>query len=291
MILVTGANGVIGAPLCQVLSDTDTPYKSVSRGVNSSIHWDMQEPPDTRSVEQLRAITCLIHCAPIWLLPAHLILLSQLGVTRIVAFSSTSVISKKNTGDSNEAHLVDLLAGAERSLMNFSKEQGVDVTILRPSMIYGFRRDQNVSKIADFIQRFGFMALVGEAKGLRQPVHALDLASAAVKILQEPVTFGNSYNLAGAETLTYRAMVEKIFIASGKAPRIISIPLWLFRVALRGMAVFSKFSYSPEMATRMSQDLTYDISAARDAFGFDPQNFLTDPNRDLLASEINLAHD
>ena len=84
---------------------------------------------------------------------------------------------------------------------------GINLTILRPSLIYGFGRDQNVSKIAQTIRRFRCMLIVGKGSGLRQPVHADDLVSAALSVIDKPETYGKSYNVVGGETLSYRLMV------------------------------------------------------------------------------------
>ena len=87
--------------------------------------------------------------------------------------------------------------------------------------------DRNVTMIARFIRRFGFFPLVGNGKGYRQPVHADDVAAACLMVLNRPITFNRNYNLSGGQTLTFREMVEAIFLALDKKPRIVSIPLIL----------------------------------------------------------------
>jgi len=46
-------------------------------------------------------------------------------------------------------------------------------------------------------------------------------------------------------------------------------------------AKISSFSYTPEMADRMNQNLNYDFSSAQSDFGYSPQAFLVNPQRDL----------
>ena len=53
------------------------------------------------------------------------------------------------------------------------------------------------------------MPLVGGAPGLRQPVHAEDLANNRSRI--EPATINKFYALSGSETLSYREMIGRIF--------------------------------------------------------------------------------
>ena len=284
MILVTGAKGVVGKPLCERLNNDDRSHFAVSRKASGSkwqLQWDLTQPPSKDVRVRLSPVSSLIHCAPIWLLPAHLPLISELAIKRLIVFSSTSVLSKSNSENSIEQSLVNKLRDSEESLIEHCHNHAIELTILRPSLIYGYGRDQNISHIAKFIQRFGFMVLVGRAEGLRQPVHADDLVNVALNALEFPLTTQITYNLAGKDVISYHAMVTRIFIGLGKRPIILKAPLWAFRPALIIAAKFGRFSYTPEMATRMNQNLNYDYSDAVNDLGFDPQGFLEQPERDL----------
>ena len=286
-VLLTGANGVVGYPLCQRLELDRVSYHRVSRiadsGHVSELQWDLQQVPSEQLLSKLKSTNTdtVIHCAPIWLLPNHLKTLFDTGIRRIIAFSSSSIISKKNSNDVSEHRLVEQPSDAEEALKIFCGKREIALTIFRPSMIYGYSRDQNITHIAKFIQRYGFMLLVGQGNGLRQPVHADDLVEASLSILENPTSFGRTYVLAGAEILTYREMVERIFMGLNKRSRILSLPLVMFRLALKTAALFGRFSYTSEMADRMNQNLNYDIIAAQKDFSYAPQNFLSQPERDL----------
>jgi len=284
MILVTGANGVVGKPLCERLAIEGRAYIRVSRTAvreNNTLQWDLKQSADDKVRSSIDGITTLIHCAPIWLLPAHLEALSQARLTRLVVFSSTSVLSKVKSANESEQRLVAQLVRAEQLLNDYCAENELALTILRPSLIYGYGRDQNVMHIARFIKKWGVMLLAGPALGKRQPVHADDLVEVSLAVLNKSATFYKAYNLAGQEVLSYRAMVERIFLGLRKSPRIICLPLAPFRVALRLAAKLGRFSYTPEMADRMNQDLVYDISDAMRDFDYRPQEFLSQPERDL----------
>ena len=282
MILVTGANGVVGQPLCQHLTVQGRAFKRVSRSKGDNhVQWDLTQPLSAAQKQNLDGAKILIHCAPIWLLADHIETLYSLGVKRMVVFSSTSVLSKLSSNDQSEQLLVSQLAAGERSLTEFSKNNTLNVTILRPSMIYGYGRDQNVTHIANFIKKYRVMVLMGKANGLRQPVHSDDLVTACISVIDQPRSYSRSYNVAGSEVLSYRAMVERIFLGLKRKPFIISVPLPIFRIALRLASVFTTFSYTPEMANRMNQDLVYDNQPASDDFGYEPHGFLENPKRDL----------
>ncbi len=283
MILITGARGVVGVPLVERLSKSEQPYLAISRAPAKSashIQWDLSQTPSDSIIERLEQASILIHCAPIWLLPDQLPLLNNLK--NLVVFSSTSVLSKQSSPNDQERQLVNQLGRAEKALTSYCRKHDIALTIFRPSMIYGYGRDQNISHIAGFIRRFGFMLLVGRASGLRQPVHADDLVQVAFDALETNTTGQSVYTVAGKDIISYREMVTRIFIGMGRRPRVLRVPLWLFRSALIVAARLGRFSYTPEMADRMNQDLNYDYSKAADQLGFDPQGFLEQAERDLV---------
>jgi len=283
MILVTGARGVVGTPLIERLSKDERPYLAVSRApANSASHiqWDLSQAPSENVIEQIEQVSIVIHCAPIWLLPDQLPVFKQLK--NLVVFSSTSVLSKQSSPNNHERQLVDQLGSAEKALTEYCQSHDIALTIFRPSMIYGYGRDQNISHIASFIRRFGVMLLVGSASGLRQPVHADDLVQVAFDALEANTTNQYVYTVAGKDVISYREMVTRIFIGMGRRPRILHVPLWLFRTALTIAARLGRFSYTPEMANRMNQDLNYDYSKAAENLGFKPQGFLEHAKRDLV---------
>jgi hypothetical protein len=56
-----------------------------------------------------------------------------------------------------------------------------------------------------------FIPLVGGGTGLRQPVHAEDLAIGAIAAAASPAAANKVYCLPGAETLPYWEMIGRIF--------------------------------------------------------------------------------
>jgi nucleoside-diphosphate-sugar epimerase len=110
-------------------------------------------------------------------------------------------------------------------LCQFLRERlAIAYTIFRPTLIYGAGRDRNIADIARFVRRFGVFPILGKGIGLRQPVHAADLAEACLLAVDSSASFNRVYNLSGGETLTYRQMVERVFQAMGKRGRVVSLP-------------------------------------------------------------------
>ncbi|MBT8076139.1 MAG: NAD(P)-dependent oxidoreductase, partial [Gammaproteobacteria bacterium] len=97
-----------------------------------------------------------------------------------VVFSSTSVESKQDSADLAEREQIQSMLALESELIQSVQSRNIKLVILRPTLIYGCGLDTNISRLAGWARRFGFIPVNGRASGLRQPVHADDLAAVAI---------------------------------------------------------------------------------------------------------------
>ena len=213
-----------------------------------------------------------ITACPLWAVPEHFPLLEASGARRVVALSSTSRFTKRDSAAASEQSLAARLAAAEDELIRLARARGILATIFRPTMIYDGIHDRNVAAIAGFIRRFGFFPVAGAAEGLRQPVHADDVAAACLAALS-CTGLRDAYELSGGETLTYRAMVRRIFSWLDRPLRLPSVPLRLIQAAAPLVGRLPGVASLPAMAARMNEDLVFDHSAAMSDFGFRPRSF------------------
>lgn len=212
--------------------------------------------------------------APIWVLPEYFDLLLAYGARRVIVVSSTSRFTKNTSSVPEERKIAQQLIESEELVQTWAATHGIEWIILRPTLIYGYGRDKNITEIARFISRFGFFPLLGPAQGLRQPIHAGDLASACYFALSTLDLKNRSYNLPGGETLPYREMVQRVFAALDKTPRLLTMPLWLFRMAVWWVSRLPRYRHwTTAMAERMNQDLCFDCSDARRDLNFSPRAF------------------
>ena len=156
----------------------------------------------TRSrVAEGGAAICL---APLDVLPPLLPVLRDSGLERVVAFSTTSVLYKLGSGNAAERARILRIAAAEDDMAAYCTREGIAWTLFRPTLVYGCGRDRGIASIAGFVRRFGFFPVAGAASGLRQPVHADDLAHACVRVLDDHNSWAKAYTLSGGEVLTCR---------------------------------------------------------------------------------------
>ncbi len=225
-------------------------------------------------IHDTNIIQSWISVAPIWTLPDHFDLFISHGIRRIVALSSTSRFVKLESSNPFEKDVARRLSESEVKLQIWANTHNIDWIILRPTLIYGNGQDKNISAIANFIRKFGFFPLLGNAYGLRQPVHAEDVASACISALTHNNIKNQSYNISGGETLTYRDMVKRIFYSLHLSPRLVIVPLWLFKFSITILHVLPRFRHlTTAMAERMNHDLFFDHKEASHDFGYSPRPF------------------
>jgi GT2 family glycosyltransferase/nucleoside-diphosphate-sugar epimerase len=275
-ILVAGGSGQVG--LCAV-------GKALARGArvvamynrtvipfsHPNLEWVRRDL--TKSAFEGLKADVLVYTLSIWTLPDKLASISDAGIRRVIAYSSTSRFSKVTSKNRYEQDIVQKLASGEEQSLAIAMEKSVAVTILRPTMIYGVGLDANITRLADVVRRFGFLVVYGKASGLRMPVQAMDLAAAALDASYNPVTIGKCYNLGGSQIMTYRSMIMFLFQYLGRKARIFRPPFLPFFLDLLGK-VYQVGYLNGEMAQRMNQDLVFDMQDAINDFGYRPKGFL-----------------
>jgi nucleoside-diphosphate-sugar epimerase len=272
-VLVLGATSLIGRHLMARLKEEGLdPIAFSRRPPPGDACWVGGDLKDPDLAERLPVATTVFSLSPIWLLPSALRALEARGMARLIAFSSTSRFTKTDSPVAAERAVAAALAEAEQAIEAWCAANGVAWTILRPTLIYDEGHDENVSRIARLVRRFHVMPLSGAGEGLRQPVHAEDLAAGALAAAHAPAAQNRTYNLVGGETVSYRVMVDRVFEGLGKTPRTLPMPTWLFGLLMRLAKPFFPGA-TTAMGTRMGQDLTFDSSDAARDFGWSPRQF------------------
>ncbi|MES2857744.1 MAG: NAD-dependent epimerase/dehydratase family protein [Pseudomonadota bacterium] len=272
--LVFGASGQIGTPLLERLNDAGWRVYAVSRQARSDSpgrHW-LQG--DLEHVDGLPdAVEAVFSCGPLDLF-ARWHAQAALRSPRVVAFGSTSAATKHGSGDEDERDVARRLLLAEAKVFEATEQRGAAATMLRPTLVYGAGRDQTLTRVAQLAQRWGRFVLPRRADGLRQPVHAHDLATAALAACTATATRGRSYDLPGGETLAYSEMVRRVLACLAPPPPLIELPMPLFRAALTAAQARSiAADLTPEAVQRMREDLVFDLAPAQRDFGYAPRPF------------------
>ncbi|MFZ0269150.1 SDR family oxidoreductase, partial [Caulobacter sp.] len=165
-ILVLGATSLIGEFLLTRLNAVGiTPISLSRRPPSDDVCWVDGDLADPNLAGELPPIATVFSLSPIWLLPQALPALKARGMTRLVAFSSTSRFTKQDSPEPTERAVAKALAESEAKVEAFCAAHGVAWTILRPTLIYLEGRDSNVSRLAGLIRRFKVLPLSGGGGG------------------------------------------------------------------------------------------------------------------------------
>ena len=147
------------------------------------------------------------------------------GVRRIVHVSALGAAP-----DAPSRYLRSKAAG-EAALQT----SGLDVTILRPSVIFG-EEDQFLNLFARLQPWAPLLPLAG-AHARFQPVWVQDVARALLRCLEDPRTIGEVYELAGPRVYTLAELAQLAGRACGHERPVIALPGALARVQAGLMAL------------------------------------------------------
>ncbi len=203
-----GASGQVGYFLQQRCGDAVVPC------ARSVPHWATDRAGHWRLFDLWRshdAPTCarLISAGP---LDACIDWLSRSGpgaLQRIVALSSMSALHKRASASAKERDIAQRLLTSEQRLSEFATKHGIACTILRPTLIWGAGMDHSLTPFARNALRRGFAIVPSGAIGLRQPVHADDLAALCIALTQRNDPLPGVFEAGGGERLPLRDMLAR----------------------------------------------------------------------------------
>jgi hypothetical protein len=220
-----GAATPTGEALRQQAANTVPPWRLHAYSRRSAVTpADFTNPAEFHPSGNQGTPALWISFGPIWLLAPFLEQLASehpgrlAGLRGLIACSSSSVITKRFAANRFDRELVPRLSGAEDQLLTTCRRLQVPCRILQPTLIYGQAGpygDRNLSKLLHLLQRLPFMPLPAES-GLRQPIHASQLAAVALHMAEQlsgpccDPSLPERIPLGGDTTLTYSALLSAL---------------------------------------------------------------------------------
>jgi len=285
-----GAATPTGEAFRQQAANTDLPWPLHAYSRRSgSIPADFTSPAAFRPAGSPGTPTLWISFGPIWLLAPFLEHLAcqhperLAGLRGLIACSSSSAITKRFAANHFDSELVARLIGAEEQLLATCRRLHVPCRILQPTLIYGQAGpygDRNLSKLLQLLRRLPCLPLPAES-GLRQPIHASQLAAVALHIAEQLRGSGcdpflpERITLGGDTTLTYTAMIRALQQAQpvgdpARRCRLLPIPNRLFFSIAAPLLLRSPKAF--EAVLRMGANLS-GFTPAHQLLGREPQPF------------------
>jgi uncharacterized protein YbjT (DUF2867 family) len=271
-ILLTGATGLLGGGLLTLLLAEghevrclvrpDSPNVSRLDGQRVEIfRGDAGDQADLYGA--LGGTEAFLHVAGIEHSPAVVGAARRSGVERLVVVGSTSAHSA-----------YAFHSGPKLEMEKVVRSSGLPWTIVRPTMIYGSERDRNIHRLLRFLDRFPIFPMFGPGTNLWHPVYYEDCAKAILETLNHPVTANQSYDLPGANPLTYLDLVRTAAAALGRSSHILHIPIEpVRRVLVAAERLRVPLPVDSGQVTRLREDKAYPYGDARRDLGYAPRPF------------------
>lgn len=279
-MLLFGASGLVGREVLIRATATGDRMHAVSRspsvrGDSASVRWYGGPSWDlfTGDGPWPEPMDVVVGAGPLDALAAWLERVRPAAPTRLVALSSTSVVTKTASSDPAERALVDRLARAEDRVIAACEHAGIAWTLLRPTLIWGAGRDRNVSRLADLARRFGFIPLPAFATGRRQPIRARDVAAALMAAVSREASIGQCLDLPGGEILPYDEMARRIAVAVRPRGRVLRLPGAPTAWVARNLSSMGIGRHATAALERTRVDLVFDGGPAIQALGCQPSGF------------------
>lgn len=261
-VLVTGAGGFVGRPLCKELFHRGYQVRAAMRthgqlsaGGETVIVGAIDA--ETKWSDALRGVDTVIHLAarvhvmkdkaadPLTeFLKVNLYGTANLaqqaagaGVKRLVFVSSIKVNGEQTTEarpfvesdepDPQDPYAVSKLQ-AEQVLQRIAQDTGLEVVIVRPPLVYGPGVKGNFFRLLAAIDKGIPLPLAG-ARNLRSLVYAGNLVDALIACATHPAAAGQTYLVRDGEDISTAMLVEKIARALGRKNRAYYFPPGLMR--------------------------------------------------------------
>lgn len=300
MILVTGATGFVGQALVRRLLQ-DRPDRSVAAAIRQSgvrmpdrvrVHQVRELAPDTNWGAALTGGRTVVHCAA----RVHMMRdkaadplaefrrvnvdgtlnlarqAAEAGVGRFIFVSSVKVNGEATkpgqpyTADDPpqpEDAYGQSKAEAEVGLRQIAEATGMELTIIRPVLVYGPGVKGNFRSMLRWVQR-GVPLPLGAVTGNRRSLVALDnLVDLICTCIDHPGAANQVFLASDGEDLSTADLLTRIGIALGHPARLLPVPVVLLQAAARMVG-------KQAVANRLLGSLQVDIEKNRELLGWRP---------------------
>ena len=147
--------------------------------------------------------------------------------------------------------------------------------ILKPTMIFGIKNDNNVEKIIKWLKKFPIFPIIGNGKTLYQPIHYFDLRDVITKVFKTSNLEGKKIIIGGKESVEYQKMVNIIKQKINSKSFIIKLPQNFIYIIAKIINNILKISLPIEQIQSAHIDRNIDNNEAIKILNYEPKSFET----------------
>lgn len=296
-VLVTGATGFVGRTLCNRLFamgarvhgtllpteapsrlvqgvlpvtveplSTATPWSHALAGIDTVIHLAARvHIMDDSAAEPLNEFRRVNVAGTLRLAREA----ASAGVKRLVFISSIKVNGEESatpyTADSAPAPTDPYGISkweAEQGLRSIESETGMEVVVVRPTLVYGPGVKANFLSIMKVVSR-GVPLPLGSIANRRSLIYVGNLADVLATCASHPAAAGKTFLVSDGDDVSTAELVARIAGALGVPVRLLPFPPALMRL---GAKIIGKSG----VVARLTGSLAVDLAHARDVLGWQP---------------------
>jgi UDP-glucose 4-epimerase len=284
-ILVTGANGFIGAHLCQELSHRNISFRATARNSNENHYIDFVscDLETTASLIQLMdGCDVVVHLAG----RAHVtnddskekyqvaneFVTQQLakaatksGVTRFVYLSSIKVNGESSTPglpirSSDTPSPLDNYGrsklSAEKVLQEICRVNNMEYVIIRPTLVYGKGVKANFSALISAVKR-GLPLPIASIRNSRSVIGINNLIDLIIATCANPHAANQTFLASDGNDISTPALVRLIAQSLNRPSRVFPFPVFVLRLLA---VVVGKSSFIDKLTGSLSVDISHTTS-------------------------------
>ncbi|KAB7675539.1 UDP-glucose 4-epimerase family protein [Plesiomonas shigelloides] len=298
-VLLTGASGFVGNVLNAAMINNYQvlPVVRDKHSVDFDVCVEVQEiDKNTQWVEALSGVHCIIHCAA----RVHIMNDSssdplaefrtvntegtlnlarqavEAGVKRFIFLSSIKV-NGESTSNGEPFTAFDLCLPedpygmskfeAEKQLIAIAKDSGMEVVIIRPTLVYGPGVKANFVSLMNLVSKGIPLPFGCITKNKRSLVSVDNLVDLIITCIDHPKAANQVFLVSDDHDVSTSDMVRELAIALDKPTWQLPLPIWCYKLV-------GKLFGRSDIVDRLTGTLQVDISHTKETLGWKPPQTL-----------------
>ena len=293
MILITGSNGFLASYLLN--NNPQLEVRLIDRNTSHHLKYDFfQASVDSCTIyaDFLKGVKTIIHCA------ARVHVMNdesvdplndyrevntagtmnlarqavEAGVKRFIFISSIKVNGESTqlghpfsstSTRSPEDFYGQSKSEAEEQLLQYAEEAGLEVVIIRPTLVYGPGVKANFSSLLNLVSK-GYPLPFGCINyNKRSLVSVNNLVDLIVTCIDHPKAINQVFLVSDDNDVSTASMVKYMSKYLGESDRLLPVPLWCYRLV-------GKLTGKQDVINRLLGSLQVDISHTKETLGWTP---------------------